>query len=171
MSETETPTPETDPAGEDVPAAEPDSPEEFDAERAKSKISKANAEAKALRDRLKAAEEKIAKYDDAQKSESERATERLTAAEKRAAEAEDRLMRLEIATEKGLTPAQAKRLIGSTREEMEADADELLRAFRPAGPVTRTHKPREAMRTSRQGDSVPEETDPRKLAEKIPRSR
>jgi hypothetical protein len=35
--------------------------------------------------------------------------------------------RVEIAAEKGLTPAQAKRLIGANREELEADAEELVK--------------------------------------------
>jgi hypothetical protein len=47
-------------------------------------------------------------------------------------DAELRATRLEIAHEKGLTPAQAKRLVGATKEELEADADEILRDF----PVT-----------------------------------
>lgn len=37
--------------------------------------------------------------------------------------------RAEVAAEKGLTQAQAKRLQGSSREEMEDDADDLLEAF------------------------------------------
>lgn len=42
------------------------------------------------------------------------------------AKAELRADRVEIAAEKGLTPKQAKRLQGATREELETDADELL---------------------------------------------
>jgi hypothetical protein len=38
-------------------------------------------------------------------------------------------MRAEVALLKGLTPAQVKRLVGATREELEADADELLTLF------------------------------------------
>lgn len=38
-------------------------------------------------------------------------------------------LKYEIALEKGLTKAQAKRLLGSSREELEQDADELLRTF------------------------------------------
>lgn len=41
----------------------------------------------------------------------------------------DRADRLEVAMEKGLTPAQAKRLQGETKEELEADADEILELF------------------------------------------
>lgn len=72
--------------------------------------------------------------EDASKSEAEKLTERLTAAEQRAVAAETNALRLEIAGEKGLTPTQAKRLIGSTRKELEADADDLLATFAPAAP-------------------------------------
>lgn len=48
--------------------------------------------------------------------------EKTKQAEDRALKAEQALTRLEVATEAGLTPAQAKRLQGSTKEELEADA-------------------------------------------------
>lgn len=47
----------------------------------------------------------------------------------KAAKAEARADRIEVAMEKGLTPAQAKRLQGETKEELEADADEILELF------------------------------------------
>lgn len=53
------------------------------------------------------------------KHEEELATERLAR------------FRAEVAAEKKLTPAQAKRLIGATREELAKDADELLKDFQP----------------------------------------
>lgn len=92
--------------------------------REQEKRAKANAEAAT----------KLQQYEDAQKSAEERATEALTTAEKRASEAEARALRLEVASEKGLTPAQAKRLVGSTREELEADAADLLENFKPPAP-------------------------------------
>lgn len=64
------------------------------------------------------------------KSEQQRATEALATAEKATAAAEAKALRLEIAAEKGLSPAQAKRLVGANREELEADADELLETFK-----------------------------------------
>ncbi len=50
--------------------------------------------------------------------------------------ADERVMRLkaEVAAEKGLTPAQARRLSGTTKEELEDDADDLIEAF-PAPPA------------------------------------
>lgn len=52
--------------------------------------------------------------------------ERVAQIEQQARENESRALRAEVANAKGLTPTQAKRLVGSTREELEADADELL---------------------------------------------
>lgn len=42
-------------------------------------------------------------------------------------EASLRADRIEIAAEKNLTPSQAKRLVGKDREELEADADQLIK--------------------------------------------
>jgi hypothetical protein len=75
---------------------------------------------------------KLQQFEDRDKSEAQKLQERAEAAEKRAADIEARALRLEVAAEKGLTPAQAKRLVGTTREELEADAAELLETFKPA---------------------------------------
>ena len=40
-------------------------------------------------------------------------------------------LRMKVALDKGLTALQAKRLVGSTEEEMTADADELLKSWKP----------------------------------------
>lgn len=88
-------------------------------------LNKANKEAEQLRLKLK-------EYEDRDKSELEKLVESQAAAERRASDAELRATRLEVAAGKGLTAAQAKRLVGATREELEADADEILRDF-PSG--------------------------------------
>jgi hypothetical protein len=89
-------------------------------------------------DRLKREREKFADYDqlkakaaeaDSSKSDLQKLADRVTAAEKRAADAEAKQLRAEVAQTKGLSAAQAKRLTGTSREELEADADELLEAF------------------------------------------
>lgn len=100
-------------------------------ERSRRKINKANREAKNLRDRLKAAEGRLAEVDDATKTETERMAERLAAAEARAAWAD----RLEVAGDKGLTPAQARRLQGDTHDELAADADAFLAELEAAAPA------------------------------------
>lgn len=85
-------------------------------------------------------EARLKEFEDRDKTESTRAIERAEAAEKAAAAAESRALRLEVASEKGLTPAQAKRLVGETREELEADATELLETFKPAEAETDSHE-------------------------------
>lgn len=77
------------------------------------------------------AAQRLEEIENASKTEQQRAAEALTAAERRASEAEAAALRLEVAADKGLTPAQAKRLVGSTREELEADAEDLLTNFKP----------------------------------------
>lgn len=74
---------------------------------------------------------KLQQFEDRDKTEAQKLTERAEAAEKRAAEIEGRATRLEVAAEKGLTPAQAQRLVGETREQLEVDADALLEMFKP----------------------------------------
>lgn len=96
-------------------------------------LRKANKEAETLRLKLK-------EFEDRDKSDLERANERAETAEKAAADHATAALRLAVAFEKGLTPAQAKRLVGSTQDELEADADEILRDFpastsRPRGSV------------------------------------
>jgi hypothetical protein len=50
--------------------------------------------------------------------------------------------RAEVAQEKGLTAAQAKRLVGKTRDELAADADDLLKTFAAAGQSNSPRGPR-----------------------------
>jgi hypothetical protein len=58
-----------------------------------------------------------------------KANDKADKAEAEAKKERDRADRLEVAMEKGLTPAQAKRLQGENKEELEADADEILELF------------------------------------------
>lgn len=80
----------------------------------------------------KAELDKLVAAGDASKSDTEKMAAELAALRARADEADARALRAEVAQAKGLTPAQAKRLQGATKEELEADADELLQAFKPA---------------------------------------
>lgn len=92
-------------------------------------------EKRAAEKRAAELEARLKEFEDRDKTESTRAIERAEAAEKAAAAAEARALRLEVASEKGLTPAQAKRLVGESREELEADASELLETFKPTASV------------------------------------
>lgn len=87
---------------------------------------------------------KLQEFEDRNKTEAERLAEKASTSESRASEAEARATRLEVILDK--LPADAtvddvkrlvtlsKRLVGSTREELEADADELLGTFKTSGP-------------------------------------
>jgi hypothetical protein len=93
-----------------------------------------DAERKRARDEKKradAAEARLKELEDKDKSESQRAQEAAAEAARRADAAEQRALRLEVAHAKGLTAGQAKRLVGTTQEELEADADEILAEFSP----------------------------------------
>jgi len=149
----------------------------LDAERAARR--KADADAKAARDELTKLQATISEG----KTDGERMTAKLVELEARANEADMRAMRAEVAQSKGLTAAQARRLQGKTVEELEADADELLSAFKPAdgaaegaagttgttGP-TGTGRPRENLRP---GATPPAENaepyDSAKLLAAVPR--
>jgi hypothetical protein len=74
-------------------------------------------------------EARLKEFEDRDKTEAQKLAERAEKAEAELATLQAASLRAEVALEKGLTPAQAKRLIGSTREELEADADELLEAL------------------------------------------
>lgn len=114
---------------------------------------------------------KAKELEDAGKSEIQKAAEKATAAEQRAQAAELNALRLEVAFDKGLTPAQARRLLGATRDELEKDADDLLSSFAPAGKTPPTKRPRENLKSGNGSD--PDEgldvLDPEKLAALVPR--
>lgn len=96
--------------------------------RMRAALQKANAEAKKSREEADALKASIADG----KSDAERVAATLTELKARADAADLRAMRAEVAAAKGLTPKQAARLQGSTIEELEADADDLVAAFAPA---------------------------------------
>jgi hypothetical protein len=77
----------------------------------------------------KLAEALGAKPDDNGKTDFEALTARLGQHEQELAKERLARFRVEVASEKGLSPAQAKRLNGATREELAADADEILQLF------------------------------------------
>jgi hypothetical protein len=81
-----------------------------------------------VKERVQRERAKYADYDElkAKAGQSTTLEERVADIERQARDSERRAMRAEIANVKGLSPSQAKRLVGETREELEADADELL---------------------------------------------
>ena len=90
-------------------------------------------------ERLRQADEELKRRQASELTEAERLqaekeaaeTARLTA-ERERDEARAEALRITVAASKGLTPGQAKRLQGSTKEELEADADDMLKDFAPS---------------------------------------
>jgi hypothetical protein len=127
----------------------------------RARAAKAEQEAKTARDELAKLKGDMA----AGKTDAERTAQMLSELRERADASDMRALRAEVAQSKGLTAAQAKRLMGKTVEELEADADELLAAFKPvdgaeggaaagaapaaaegAKPATSAARPRENLR-------------------------
>jgi hypothetical protein len=77
------------------------------------------------------------------KSEIELLTERQTQFEQEVAKEREARWRAEVANEKGLTPTQAGRLRGATRDELVADADAMIADFgiTPGKPATGSPRP------------------------------
>lgn len=133
---------------EDDPKPDDPKPEEFFTQADVDRI---------VADRLKrereATKTKYADYDDLKKR-AEGATTlegRVADIERQAKESDARAVRAEVANAKGLTPNQAKRLVGETREELEADADELLKDI-GAQKKRGNHVPDEGKPPSKSGD-------------------
>lgn len=102
------------------------------------------------------------------------ADKRIADIEAKVADAEARAMRAEVATGKGLSAAQAKYLQGTTREDLEAAADEILELFPVpnkdgGGGQPPTTRPKPNLRGGTDPSEDPVETDPAKLAADVPR--
>ena len=110
----------------------------LDAERANARAEKARADeaerklAELERERMTDAEKVVAERDDWRRKYEEQAAQ--------LAARDLDLMRRDVAAEKNLPPALARRLYGTTREELEQDADALV-ALLPDPQAPRTPKP------------------------------
>ncbi len=131
------------------------------------------AERKARREaekQLRDLNARLKEIEDKDKSEVDRLREQVEQLKSEATTATAKAIRAEVAAEKGLTAAQAKRLAGATREELEADADEILEAF-PTRGVTPppSDKPRPDLRGGTDPTDGDDATDIRSVVESIPR--
>lgn len=108
---------------------------------------------------------KARELEESRKTETEKLTEKLTASEQRALDA----MRFEVALDKGLTKSQAKRLVGTTMEELTADADVLLEDLGQTDPPAAkvSGRPRENLRAGNDPEVTPEEKDLKKIGERM----
>lgn len=123
-------------------------------------------------DELKAKADQFDEAEAANKSEADKLRDENEALKTKLSEGESKALRAQIAMEKGLTAAQAKRLVGATQEELEADADEILEAF-PAATSGATPPPSQTPTPDLKGGTDPTEpadVDIRKLVDDIPRN-
>lgn len=130
------PEPSTDPdPGQDPKPPEPQpapAATGFDQlpEETKAEIRRLRAEAAENRKAAKDAVAKIEEYEEREKTEAQKAADKAEKAEARAKEAEATLMRYQVAGEKSVPPEAVEFLQGSTRDELEASADKLLKLTR-----------------------------------------
>lgn len=120
---------------------------------AREQLTKANKEAAKYRTRLREVEPlavKAKELEESQKSEQQKLAEQLEAAKADGAKATAEMTRLDVALDKApekMEPAQirrlAKRLSGSTREELEVDAVEMFADFDGPAP---SRRPQERLR-------------------------
>jgi hypothetical protein len=80
----------------------------------------------------KDAADELKKIKDEKLTDTEKAQKAQKELETGKSSAEQEAMRLRVALRKGLNETQAKRLVGTTEEELEADADELVKTFKPS---------------------------------------
>lgn len=143
-----------------------DNNEQFDPERARKKIAKANREAQNLRTRMKeleAGQAEYQKWKDSQKSEAEKIAERAAAAEEKAEKLQREVWIAKVIAKHGLSENQAKRLQGSTLEELDADAAELAEDLKvPAG-----RKPAGGLKGGNQPNDNNKNFDAAEMARKI----
>jgi hypothetical protein len=148
---------------------------EFDPEKAWQLVQGLRADKDKLKGERDGFKGKLDERDRENESAAEKAQREKDEALQRATTAEGQALRLEVALDKapdGMALGQvrklAKRLTGTTKEEMEADADELFADFQPVptddDPKPGSRRPREQLRPGAAPSAEPEETDPRKLA-------
>lgn len=121
---------EPTPPGQEPTQQEPESKKTFDEDYVK-ELRKEAAEARTAKNK---AEAKAQEYEDKDKSELEKATGERDKFKSEAETATAEALRLRVALTKQIPAELIDRLKGSTQEELEADADELLKLVKPATP-------------------------------------
>lgn len=142
--------------------------EQFDVERAKAKLAKTNSEAAELRKRLKSAESKLKDIEDAGKSELEKERETRLKLEAQLKAATTAQLRHQVAGDKGVPSNLVKFLSGTTQQELEESAAELLDAVGAGKPDATDGKPTPKLKPSgRDATDDIDSLDPGQLADRI----
>lgn len=166
-------------AVDDTPAAPPSAESATDDKDWKADAEKWRRLSRQNEATAKANAAKLQQYEDQGKSEAERLQQAATSNLTRAEKAEAALRSREIAEARAPEHATvahikavAKRLVGDSDDDLEADADDLFALLAPAPPTPKTPtRPKERLRGGAEPDEDTEESDPRKLAALVPRRR
>lgn len=156
---------------DDKPTGDGEPDYKAEAEKWKALSRKHESQAKANVDAAK----RLKELGDADKSELQKATDRATEAEKRAAASEAKALKYEVAADLGIQAKHLKYLGGATKEEIEESAKGILEDFpeiydaKPDTDSGKPTRPKERLRSGAAPDEEPDESDPRKLAESVPR--
>jgi hypothetical protein len=168
--------PQGDPAGATPPNGDPNvAPAEGEplGEGGIKALQAERARAEAAEARVKEFEKSQQDAERAKLSADERAKLEHTEANERATKAEQKLARLEVAIDKKLPAELAARLVGSTREELAADADALLAlvsTLSGQAPPPPGGRPHEVLPSGGGDPTTPlSETDVNKIVASIPR--
>lgn len=97
-----------------------------------------------------AAAQKLAAIEEASKTEAQKAADKMAEYERRTADAETKALRYEVGVEKGIPAKLLRYLTGATKEEIEANADQLIADFgadTAPGNVAPLGRPKEALRS------------------------
>lgn len=170
----EDPKPEDDPKPKDEPRKPWGTDSDFDPEKAWRLIENLKTDLEKVKSDKSALQSKIDEVTDKDKTEVQRLTDKVAQLESELGTERGRADRLEVALGKGLDAVQARRLVGTTKEELETDADELLSSFKAkddestgaeSGP---TRRPTEDLKGG--GDPTREpRPDMREVVSSIPR--
>lgn len=144
--------------------AEPDWMKDFSPNKAYRRIREQARSIEQLKKTAETAKERAASIEKKASSADELAEQRDALAKERDSLSMENL-RLNVGYELGLPLPLARRLSGSSREELIADAEELVK-IAGAG-VPRQRKPVEALRSGGEGDKEPEETDLSKIGSRM----
>lgn len=143
-------TPESETPEPEVPE-ETQQPEQYPADHP---LVKALEAQKATIKDLKSKAKRLDDLEESQKTETQRLADRADAEFNRAQEAEAKLLRYEVASEQGIPATAMKFLTGTTREEIEASAKDVLALIGDSG------KPRQPKPDPNQGRQAPEVATP-----------
>lgn len=140
-----TPAEQPDAPTQETPQPDPKAADEQLGDPGKKALQSEREARKQAEDALKALRQEI---EDSKKTAEQKAADDIAAAKAEAGQSSAKALRYEVAAEKGLDLKLAARLTGSTKEELEADADALMalipkaqQAETPTGPTVPGQQP------------------------------